>query len=314
MKKIKEDFMKDIDIQNCDVDQILRNVVKESRKNQDSENVLVHYFKLAEKIPLLSREEETKLAKLAKEGNKEARNKLILSNLRFVIKVAKSYYNSEIPLSDLIGEGILGLLVAVDKFDYTKGWHFISYAVWWIKQAILKYIAERSRVARFPMNRINEILKIERFVREFELENGRYPSIEEISKATDIKKEDVEILMNRKSRDYISFYDKAFNDSDVTYSDILNVEDQIISTPDEIVLQNSINEEIRKVIDLLSEKEREVIKHRYGFYGRNYSLKEVGEKFNITKERVRQIENKALEKLKEIISSRSSDILPVSRN
>ncbi|MEN2998555.1 MAG: sigma-70 family RNA polymerase sigma factor, partial [Brevinematia bacterium] len=202
MKKRKEDInTNDLINQNpTKVQEELNKILDEARNNfSDSENVVLKYFKTVEKFPLLTREEEVSLAKRAAEGDKEARAKLILSNLRFVVSVAKSYIGTGIPIADLISEGNVGLMIAVDKFDYKRGLHFISYAVWWIRQSILKYISERSRLVRFPMNRTNELLKIEKFIREYEVENGATPSIETIAKALNLKEKDVQILLNRKS-------------------------------------------------------------------------------------------------------------------
>jgi RNA polymerase primary sigma factor len=281
-------------------------MLNEAKRSSNSQNILEKYFRAIEKFPPLSREEEIELAIRAQNGDQEARSKLILSNLRFVITVAKNYINTGIPFADLISEGNIGLMTAVDRFDPHRGIHFISYAVWWIKQAILKYIAERSRLVRFPMNRTNELLKIERFINDYIAKHGTAPDSETISKNLGISKEDVELLLSRKSRDYVSFYSNVFDDSDVTFGEVFDVDSE---TPEEIAINNSIREEIRKIIDSLPEREREVIKYRFGFYGKEYSLKEVGEIMNLTKERIRQIENKALEKIKEIIKTKSPELI-----
>jgi len=281
-------------------------MLNEAKRSSNSQNILEKYFRSIEKFPPLSREEEIELAIRAQNGDQEARSKLILSNLRFVITVAKNYINTGIPFADLISEGNIGLMTAVDRFDPHRGIHFISYAVWWIKQAILKYIAERSRLVRFPMNRTNELLKIERFINDYIAKHGTAPDSETISKNLGISKEDVELLLSRKSRDYVSFYSNVFDDSDVTFGEVFDVDSE---TPEEIAINNSIREEIRKIIDSLPEREREVIKYRFGFYGKEYSLKEVGEIMNLTKERIRQIENKALEKIKEIIKTKSPELI-----
>jgi|YNPMSStandDraft_2_1061718.scaffolds.fasta_scaffold01762_6 RNA polymerase primary sigma factor len=286
-------------------------MLNEAKRSSNSQNILEKYFRAIEKFPPLSREEEIELAIRAQNGDQEARSKLILSNLRFVITVAKSYINTGIPFADLISEGNIGLMTAVDRFDPHRGIHFISYAVWWIKQAILKYIAERSRLVRFPMNRTNELLKIERFINDYMAKHGTAPDSETISKNLGISKEDVELLLSRKSRDYVSFYSNVFDDSDVTFGEVFDVDSE---TPEEIAINNSIREEIRKIIDSLPEREREVIKYRFGFYGKEYSLKEVGEIMNLTKERIRQIENKALEKIKEIIKTKSPELIGTYSN
>ncbi|MCX8029122.1 MAG: RNA polymerase sigma factor RpoD/SigA [Brevinematales bacterium] len=298
--KIQEELSKMLDNARCNA--------------TNAENIVLKYFKAVEKFPLLTREEEVELAKRASNGDKEARSRLILSNLRFVVSVAKNYINTGIPIADLISEGNVGLMIAVDKFDYRRGLHFISYAVWWIKQSILKYISERSRLVRFPMNRTNELLKIEKFIREYEAENGKTPSVETISKELNIKEKDVQILLNRKSKNYISFDSNAFEDNDSTYDEFLNVESQTVEHPEKTIMRNALTEEIRKIVDSLPEKEREIIKYRFGFYGKQYSLKEIGEIMGFTKERVRQIENRALERMKEIIKTKSPELLEIDLN
>jgi len=289
-----------------EIEEEVTQMLNEAKRSSNSQNILEKYFRAIEKFPPLSREEEIELAIRAQNGDREARSKLILSNLRFVITVAKSYINTGISFADLISEGNIGLMTAVDRFDPHRGIHFISYAVWWIKQAILKYIAERSRLVRFPMNRTNELLKIERFINDYISKHGTAPDSETISKNLGISKEDVELLLSRKSRDYVSFYSNVFDDSDVTFGEVFDIDSE---TPEEIAINNSIREEIRKIIDSLPEREREVIKYRFGFYGKEYSLKEVGEIMNLTKERIRQIENKALEKIKEIIKTKSPELI-----
>lgn len=293
----------------------LTNILEEARNNTaNSENVVLKYFKAVEKFPLLKREEEIELAKRASEGDKEARSRLILSNLRFVVSVAKNYVNTGIPIADLISEGNVGLMIAVDKFDYRRGLHFISYAVWWIKQSILKYISERSRLVRFPMNRTNELLKIEKFIKEYEMKNGSQPSIETISKELKIKEKDVQILLDRKSKSYVSFDDNVFDDNESTYGDILNIENQTVEHPEKTIMKNALSEEIRNIVESLPEKEREVIKYRFGFYGKPHSLKEIGEIMGFTKERVRQIESRAIDRMKEIIKTRSPELLEIGFN
>jgi len=288
-------------------------ILNEAKRYSNNENVLERYFKAVEKFPLLTREEEIELFLKAKNGDQTSRLKLILSNLRFVITVAKNYVNTGIPLADLISEGNIGLMTAVDRFDTTRGIHFISYAVWWIKQSILKYISERSRLVRFPMNRTNELLKIERFINDHLSKNGVAPDSDIISKNLGISKKDVELLLSRKSRDYISFDSNVFDDSDVTFGEVFDVEDDS-SDPEELVINNSVKEELLKVIDSLPEREKEVIKYRFGFYGKEYSLKEVGEIMNLTKERIRQIENKAIERMREIIKNKSPELYDVYPN
>lgn len=290
-------------------------LLDEARRSvANGENLLIKYFKTVEKFPLLTREEELELAKRASEGDKDARARLILANLRFVVSVAKNYINTGIPLADLISEGNIGLINAVDRFDYSRGLHFISYAVWWIKQAILKYISERSRLVRFPMNRTNELIKIEKFMKEYETKHGKLPSVETIAKELNMEEDDVELLINRKTQSYISFEDTVFDNNDSTYDELLNVETQVVKNPEKVVMENALSEEVRSIIDSLPDKEKEIIKYRYGFYGKQYSLKEIGEIMGFTKERIRQIENKALERIRKIIENRFPEFLEINTN
>ena len=306
--RVKEDNKKSYLEMHAETNKIL----DEAKNSINSENVVLKYFKAVEKFPLLTREEEIELAKRASEGDKEARAKLILSNLRFVVSIAKNYVNTGIPIADLISEGNIGLMIAIDKFDYRRGLHFISYAVWWIRQSILKYISERSRLVRFPMNRTNELLKIEKFIREYELKYHETPSEEIISKELNIKEKDVEILLNRRSKNYLSFEDNIYDDNEAKYEEFLNIENQTIENPEKSIIKNSTAEEVRKIIESLPEKEKNVIKYRYGFYGKPLSLKEIGEIMGLTKERVRQIENRAIERMKEIIQNRSPELMNIN--
>jgi RNA polymerase primary sigma factor len=259
-------------------------------------NILSIYLKEINRIPLLTREEEDLHARAAAKGDKHSREMLVKSNLRFVVNVAKRYQNQGLPLSDLISEGNIGLINAIERYDVDKGYHFISYAVWWIRQAILKAVCEKSRMIRLPLNRANELVQIEkarRYVGAGKSEDGE---IAEIARMLDMDAGHVADLVN-VSRDLVSLESPVFDDRD---SSVLGdfIENDKYQSPDEHVLELSLKEDINTVLETLSEKEREVVQYRFGLNGRRaMSLKEIGDRFKLTKERIRQIEKNALKRL-----------------
>jgi RNA polymerase primary sigma factor len=260
------------------------------------------YLREINKIPLLTRSEEIDLARQAARGIKEAKEKLIKANLRFVVNVAKKYQNQGLTLSDLISEGNLGLITAVDKFDVEKGYHFISYAVWWIKQSILKAICEKSRMIRLPLNRANELLQIEKVKREIGSNKDGEADIDEIADFLDMDKSRINDLINA-SKEFVSLETPLSSDKDAnTISDLM--EDTKGADPEEILINNTLQESIEEVLSTLTEKESNVIRYRFGLKGeRPHSLKEIGDKYNLTKERIRQIEKKAISRLRHPIRS-----------
>lgn len=255
------------------------------------------YLREINKIPLLTREQEVTLARSAKEGSQDAKDKLIQANLRFVVNVAKKYQNQGLTLSDLISEGNLGLITAVDKFDVEKGYHFISYAVWWIKQSILKAICEKSRMIRLPLNRANELLQIEKVKREIGSNKDGEADIEEIADFLDMDKSRINDLINA-SKEFVSLETPLSSDKDAnTISDLM--EDTKGADPEEVLIDRTLQESIESVLATLTDKESNVIKYRFGLNGeRPHSLKEIGDKYNLTKERIRQIEKKAISRLR----------------
>ncbi len=260
----------------------------------NDETVLNLYLKEINKIPLLSREEETELAKLAQSGDKVAKDKIVRSNLRFVINVAKKYQNHGIDLVDLISEGNIGLMTAIDHFDVSKGYHFISYAVWWIRQSILKAICEKSRAIRLPLNRANEIVQIDRAKKMLRGKKTEAEEMEEIGRMLDMEPSHVRDMINI-SRDMASLDTPVVND-DVdgvaTLGDFL--EDQRYQ-PEEYAVQESMRSDINTVLGTLKPNEARVLRLRYGLDdGKSMSLKEVGDVCQLTKERIRQIEKQAL--------------------
>lgn len=258
---------------------------------------LDRYLQEVSKQEMITYHEEVELAKRIKMGDSEALNKLVKANLRFVISVAKQYQNQGIPLQDLITEGNIGLIKAAQRFDETKGFKFISYAVWWIRQSILQAIAEQSRIVRLPLNRISHISKVNRVISKIEQENEREMDIHEIAIECDISPEEVmeAMMFNVK----YSSLDAPVSSSDdsATLLDLLSDEDN--PSPDNILDKESLKMDLQRVIKTLQPREAEVITAAYGLNGAPpLSLDELAKQFHLTKERVRQIKDKAILKLK----------------
>jgi RNA polymerase primary sigma factor len=261
------------------------------------DTVLTMYLREINKIPLLSREEENDLALKAKNGDVAAKNKIVNANLRFVITVAKKYQNHGLDLTDLISEGNLGLLTAIEKFDTTKGYHFISYAVWWIRQSILKAICEKSRMIRLPLNRANELVQIEKAKKTISVNMTEEEEIKEIAAMLNMSEVHVRDMLNI-ARDMVSL-DTAVRPNDSESSSVGDfIEDTMYTRPEDAAINQSMKEDIAKVLATLTDKEAEVLRYRFGLEGyKSMSLKEVGDVFNLTKERIRQIEKKAIKRL-----------------
>ncbi len=261
------------------------------------ENILTMYLKEINRIPLLTRAEELELAEKAQKGDKVAKNKMINANLRFVVNVAKKYQNHGLDFEDLISEGNIGLITAIDKFDASKGYHFISYAVWWIRQSILKAICEKSRAIRLPLNRANELVKIEHARKVVGSKKTEQQEYEEIAKMLNMDSNHVREMINI-SREMISL-DADINDSDNSHAKVSDFfEDEVYSRPEEHAIENSMISDIDNVVETLRPNEAKVIRMRYGLNGyKPMSLKEVGEECSLTKERIRQIEKHAIVRL-----------------
>jgi RNA polymerase primary sigma factor len=266
------------------------------KRIQNENTILSTYLKEINKIPLLSREEEYDLAIKAVAGDKDAQDKLIKANLRFVVNVAKKYQNQGLPLMDLVSEGNIGLMNAVERFDATKGYHFISYAVWWIRQAILKAVCEKSRMIRLPLNRANELVQIDKARKEVDSSKGEENELREIAGLLNMSQDHVRDILNI-SRDMVSLDVPVFADRDGnTIGDFL--EDSRYEQPEESMIENALRDDIDAVLATLTEKEARILRLRFGLNGnRAMSLKEIGDRFNLTKERIRQIEKKAIRRL-----------------
>ncbi len=264
-------------------------------KNDDE--VLGLYLKDIKNIPLLTHEEEIELAKKAQAGDKAAKNKLVNSNLRFVVNVAKKYQNHGLDLTDLISEGNIGLITAVEKFDVSKGYHFISYAVWWIRQSILKAVCEKSRGIRLPLNRANELVQIEHARKVVGNKKSEQQEYEEIASMLNMTSEHVRDMINI-SRDMVSL-DAEVNNGDNSHTSFGDFqEDTLYGRPDENAIDEAMSNDIEYVLNTLRPNEAKVIRMRYGLNGHKpMSLKEVGEECELTKERIRQIEKHALVRL-----------------
>jgi RNA polymerase primary sigma factor len=280
-------------------------MVGRSNKNQPNIRHSLEYYLLEiSQIPLLTPHEEVLLARQARSGDHEALNKLVQANLRFVVKVAKEYQNHGLPLLDLIHEGNLGLIKATARFDETRGFRFISYAVWWIKQSILQALAEHARIVRLPLNRVGLINKVNIIVRELMQYYDREPTSEEISKILDVPAKDIKEALNTENY-HISLDQPVYQNDEGNLKDYLsNPNSQM---PDDSLLVESLKKEIRQVLKTLSPREELVIKMYFGLdYERPLTLDEIGNQLKLTRERVRQIKERALIRLRH--QSRSQNL------
>ena len=259
-------------------------------------SALTLYLRDIEKIPLITREEEYELALKAKAGDSYARERLVNGNLRFVVSIAKQYQNRGLPLIDLISEGNIGLLTAIDKFEPEKGYHFISYAVWWIRQSILKAIGEKSRMIRLPMNKSADLIQILQAKTNLEKSGMDDVSLDDIARECGMDRSDVLEIM-QIARDVSSLDAPVSAGEDTSYGDFIECDKP---RPDEVVMSEALKTSVSRILDTLSEKERGIIKLRFGLDNRDaMSLKEVGEIYHLTKESIRQIEKKVLTALAE---------------
>ena len=269
--------------------------ITKSITNRESES-LEKYLQEIGKEEMISVEEEVDLAQRIKKGDRKALEQLTRANLRFVVSVAKQYQNQGLSLPDLINEGNVGLIKAAEKFDETRGFKFISYAVWWIRQSILQAIAEQSRIVRLPLNQVGSVNKINRMTSKFEQENERRPSVEEISAETNLPEDKVDEAMAANTR-HISV-DAPFVDGDESSLLDVLVNDSSPTADRQLVIE-SLQAEIRQALRILNERERNVITAFFGIDGPELTLEEIGEKYGLTRERVRQIKEKAIRRLRE---------------
>ena len=244
---------------------------------------------------LLTADEEVELAQQIRKGDRKALERLTKANLRFVVSVAKQYQNKGLSLPDLINEGNLGLIKAAERYDETRGFKFISYAVWWIRQSILQAIAEQSRIVRLPLNQVGSVNRIARELNKFEQENERKPSVEEMADRIDLPEEKIAEAM-KINTNHVSM-DAPFADGeDNSLLDILPNTDS--PSTDNVLDQESLRTEIGRVLDVLNDREQKVIKAFFGIGMQEMTLEEIGDKYNLTRERVRQIKEKAIRRLR----------------
>ena len=270
--------------------------VSESAKNIPTDDPVRMYFKEIGKVPLLTAEEERELAIRIEQGDEEAKKKLCEANLRLVVSIARRYLNRGLSFLDLIQEGNLGLIKAVEKFDYTKGYKFSTYATWWIRQAITRSIADQARTIRIPVHMVETINKLIRVSRQLLQEYGREPTSEEIAREMGISVEKVREI-KKISQDPVSLETPIGEEEDSHLGDFIPDED--IPSPVDAAAYSMLQKQLREVLDTLSEREKKVLILRFGLDdGRPRTLEEVGREFNVTRERIRQIEAKALRKLR----------------
>ena len=273
--------------------------ITKSITNRESAS-LDKYLQEIGKEDLITVEEEVELAQRIKKGDQEALEKLTKANLRFVVSVAKQYQNQGLSLPDLINEGNLGLIKAAEKFDETRGFKFISYAVWWIRQSILQALAEQSRIVRLPLNQVGSLNKINKAFARFEQENERTPSPEELANALELPKEKVSDTLRVAGR-HVSV-DAPFADGeDNSLLDVLVNTDS--PNADRGLINESLSTEVERALSTLTDREKDIIKYFFGIGCQEMTLEEIGEKFGLTRERVRQIKEKAIRRLRH--SSRS---------
>ncbi len=270
--------------------------------NRDTAS-LDKYLQEIARVGLISAEEEVILAQRIKQGDKEALEKLTKANLRFVVSVSKQYQNQGLSLPDLINEGNLGLIKAAQRFDETRGFKFISYAVWWIRQSILQALAEQSRIVRLPLNKIGTINKINKAFSQLEQELEREPNAQEIADLLGLPVEEVKESLKNSSR-HISMDAPLIQGEESDMYEVLGNDEA--DMPESNLLRDSLKSEIERTISTLSEREAEVIRYYFGLNGlQPHTLEEIGEKLDLTRERARQIKEKALRRLKHMSRSKN---------
>ena len=268
--------------------------ITKSITNRESAS-LDKYLQEIGREELVTPDEEVELAQRIRKGDQEALEKLTRANLRFVVSVAKQYQNQGLSLPDLINEGNLGLIKAAEKFDETRGFKFISYAVWWIRQSILQALAEQSRIVRLPLNQVGSLNKINKALGKFEQEYERQPSNEELAEMIDIPKDKISDTLRVGSR-HVSVDAPFVEGEDNSLLDVLPNDDS--PSADRTLVNESLNTEIERALSTLTDREREIITSFFGIGCQEMTLEEIGERFGLTRERVRQIKEKAIRRLK----------------
>lgn len=269
--------------------------ITKSITNRESAS-LDKYLQEIGREDLITVEEEVELAQAIKKGDRQALEKLTRANLRFVVSVAKQYQNQGLSLPDLINEGNLGLIKAAEKFDETRGFKFISYAVWWIRQSILQALAEQSRIVRLPLNQVGSLNKISKAFQKFEQENERRPSAEELAQELDLSVEKVTDSLKVSGR-HISMDAPFVEGEDNSLLDVLVNDDAPVA--DRTLINESLQKEIDRALSTLTERESDIIKMFFGIGCQEMTLEEIGDKFQLTRERVRQIKEKAIRRLRQ---------------
>jgi RNA polymerase primary sigma factor len=265
-----------------------------------TESSLDKYLSDISKLQMIDANQEVELTKLVKKGDIVALQKMVKSNLRFVVSVAKQFQHQGMSLSDLINEGNIGLIKAAQKFDETKGFKFISYAVWWIRQSIMMAIAENSRSIRLPINQINMIGKINKFVMSYEQEFEKSPTIDEIAKGVDISSQKVSDILAFSNRNTISL-DNPFDSEDSDSNNLLDIYvDSDVESTDQNLIKESLSSNIKNMLNFLPKREKQIIEMHFGIgFDREHTLDEIAFNLNLTKERVRQIKEKTIRSLRQ---------------
>ena len=268
--------------------------ITKSITNRESA-ALERYLQEIGKEEMVTAEEEVELAQRIKKGDQKALERLTKANLRFVVSVAKQYQNQGLGLADLINEGNMGLIKAAERFDETRGFKFISYAVWWIRQSILQAIAEQSRIVRLPLNQVGSVAKVNRVLSKFEQENERRPSVDEISERIDLPEDKIDDALRAQNK-HISMDAPIYEGEDGNMLDTMVNDDSPMA--DYQLLKESLKEEIHSALNGLSDREKSVIEAFYGIGMPEMTLDEIGSKYGLTRERVRQIKEKAIRRLR----------------
>jgi RNA polymerase primary sigma factor len=278
--------------------------LKISKQFTNRENKsLDKYLNEISKVPMIDAQEEVELARRIREGDQAALEKLVNANLRFVVSVSKQYQNQGLTLGDLINEGNMGLIKAAKRFDETRGFKFISYAVWWIRQSILQALAEQSRIVRLPLNRVGSLNKISKTFSELEQKFEREPSPEELAEVLEISANEVVDTMKISGR-HVSVDAPFVQGEENSLLDVLENDTEI--RPDQELMNDSLRREVLRALSTLTQREAEVIMFYFGLNGEQaMTLEEIGEKFNLTRERVRQIKEKAIRRLRQTSRSKA---------